>query len=497
MTFFRIVASFLLIFTTTAYAQTSRELLSEALKTSNFLNSNITVEKKLEAFEKIQSIVDQIINEHGASDEGIALLSGQKIGNFDYSKIQQSYIKELTSYYDTVCKVTPSFKCIAFVSLDQGAKTCQTAKSFDSLDSGHRELMNALNIFNSQGAKIEYQTLALNSYRNCLPNSNVKANKYIQDYFASKLVSAFLKLGKTDQAKAVIQQMDDPYLKFAAVIELTKQSGKGLSKEYFERMSQYINEKMSVRANPSEEIYRWQRAQTLASLRLKTELLNQTDFTLNERLLERGFKHPTMLDFGEVSRGKTCNEYFNRQYFETAVKWVNATISAVDSLKLDRRLYKIERSLYDFRVHNIAGYLDACGKKTDGKSYGKALWGFVRLRVLDENEAEKFLNFAAVNNYNSSQIMEYLFVLDEQIPEIEKMWKEMNIAGSKRLFDEFYDFKRLVRSEKMCDSIEMLFKKFKGNSNYNKAIAYLIESPDVDRSKKYDCGDAELEMLLK
>ena len=107
-----------------------------------------------------------------------------------------------------VCGVSPSFECLAFVSLDQGVKACVKAESFEMLDIAHRDIMNALNVFNGQESKKEYKMLALNSYRNCLSVSKVKKTKRIEDYFGSRLVPAFLQLGKTNQAKAIKEFFD-------------------------------------------------------------------------------------------------------------------------------------------------------------------------------------------------------------------------------------------------------------------------------------------------
>ena len=86
-------------------------------------------------------------------------------------------------------------------------------------------------------------------------------------------------------------------------------------------------------------------------------------------------------------------------------------------------------------------------------------------------------------------MMEYIFNLQEEQP-------EFNNRFINRYFDDFYNVKTLVREGKLCDAISKIFQDFQGGPNFQKAIAYLIESPSVNKNKKYDCGDADLELLL-
>ena len=101
--------------------------------------------------------------------------------------------------------------------------------------------------------------------------------------------------------------------------------------------------------------------------------------------------------------------------------------------------------------------------------------------------------------------MEYYFLYETKNPEISKIAGLRNpLTYDKKkfgyykpaIYDDFYGFKKYVVNDKMCEAIDVLFKQFKGTKNYNRAIKYLIDSPEVDRNKKYDCGDASLEMLL-
>ncbi len=76
-------------------ASTSKKILVEAISTSESLSNNLTVETRLKRYEKIASLVDKIISDHADSDEAIALVSGEKIGNFDYRDIKKRHFEEM------------------------------------------------------------------------------------------------------------------------------------------------------------------------------------------------------------------------------------------------------------------------------------------------------------------------------------------------------------------------------------------------------------------
>jgi hypothetical protein len=506
----------LLVSSSSLFAQSSKELLAQAISLSNSINNNLTVEQKLLKHEEIQRVIDKIISEYSGTDEGISLLSRQVIGNFDYSSIVQNYVTELTGYYDTVCKVSPNFTCIAFVSLNNGVQACSAAEDFSSLENAHRDIMNSLEIFISQGVKDEIRSLALNSYRNCLSSSKMERSKSIEDHFSGLLVPFFIELGKIDLAKAMIQQLDDPYLKFASVFELTKASGAGISLDFIDRMGLFIEEKLRYQDPATyEEMYKWQQIQTLAGLKLETELLLQTDLPLSTEREYKGIgsypdekdaKNDRMGVFGgaddatlcpscgfkpKPSKQYFCTTFFNKILFETNLKKLNAEINRMDELKKQGYFGKNN-------ADSINSFLDACGRQTEGPYYGTALDIYGRISRFSAQEASKFLTSAAAFNYDKSWMQEYIFLFEGEYPQYDEWTKGiLGERASPFKYDEFYVFKKLVRDGDVCKAVEKLFKEFKGKPDYNKSISYLIESPEVDRNKNYDCGDAELELLLQ
>ena len=512
--------SFFFTYTNPTFAESSKEILSKALTISNSINQNLTVEQKLSRYENIQNLIDKILSEYSGSDESIKIISGESIGNFNYGSIQNNYLRELTSYYETVCVVSPTFECIAFVSLNQGVNSCKNSRTFKQLDLSHKEIKNALNIFNSQDSKDNYKSLALNSYRNCLSNSKVKRTSSIQDYFSSNLVPMFLSLNKKNEAKAIVQQLEDPYLKFASVIEITKTENDGISLEFFNRMKEYIDNKLNYENVSFDQRDKWKKVNNLALLKLKTEMLSNAKFPLNEDYLH----YPISWQLGSndiVNGFGTCSSEYNKEYFNAVINLLDASFlrsqEIVPEESFNERLGQIvsnhrarKRNLrsimHSMRFDQRSKYFDICANSTNNKDYAKAINIYSRIGFFNYEEGEKFLDYASIANYDSDQMMEYYFIFITQNPEISKLVPMRNpltfyeyktkFNSQPPVFDEFYGFKKYVVNDKMCEAIDVLFKEFKGTENYNRAITYLIDSPEVDRNKKYDCGDASLEMLL-
>jgi hypothetical protein len=102
----------------------SAELFNGAVAKSNSLDQGLPTKERLQIFAAIFSALDKIVAEEPGSKEALVILSGQSVGNFSPSVLRSSYIKELTDFHDKVCEVTPSYTCLAFVSLKKGMEIC-------------------------------------------------------------------------------------------------------------------------------------------------------------------------------------------------------------------------------------------------------------------------------------------------------------------------------------------------------------------------------------
>tara|TARA_B100000963_G_C22612383_1_gene665495 strand:- start:738 stop:2081 length:1344 start_codon:yes stop_codon:yes gene_type:complete len=427
-------------------ASTSKKILVEAISTSESLSNNLTVETRLKRYEKIASLVDKIISDHADSDEAIALVSGEKIGNFDYRDIKKRHFEEMKNYFGTVCKVAPSFQCIALVSLDRGSSACQNAMTLDALITAQNNIKNSLIILQSQNADQTQINLARNEYRSCAKSSGVRLTSADKDFLASQLIDVYLELGEIDQARATIQSIKSPYPKFAGVLSLQRNQGK-VDRAYIQRMKEFVRTTM-----PREYA-------SLAYARLQLEILSQTKFPLTKDNLEFSV---TGDDLGSLL---------------IAIELVDAAIEGLKRPEL--------RSLGNWSTKKKSRYI---GGHTSAP-FSTIVDIYKAVALVDHSDAKKFLMAVALKNYEKSAAYEYLFDLQQSNPAYDTRFFN-------NMFNPLYRVKALARKGELCRAVEIIFNDFQGGPNYPLAIEFLIGSPSIDRKRKYDCGDAELEMLL-
>ena len=324
----------------------------------------------------------------------------------------------------------------------------------------------------------------------------------------------FLSLNKTNEAKAIIQQLKDPYLKFASIIQLSRSLNNGISREYYDRMQKYIDEKIYIPGTDKRDsnYEKLRRASILARLKLKSEMLRFSNFPIKESDIYSEIN--TGLTNHEVNSGMiSCSINANQDYFDAIVDLSDISFLKMDEVRTKRKIFH-ENNLIAMSMRNklFLDFFDTCAQRTDkGKfsintyvdpfkekimknslwDYSKAFRIYYQISFYDYKEGKKFLKNAESSNYDSEQMMSYYFDFQKKQPDM-----EMKQFANPYIYNKFFIFKKDVQNGNMCQAIDLLFKEFKGTPNYSRAISYLIESPDVNRNKKYDCGDESLELLL-
>ncbi len=456
-----------LVWSSTSVAETagvsSKELLTEALKASNSINNSVPIKGRIENYKKIFSNLGEIIADHPGSDEAVKLLSGQSIGNFNAEALQSSYISDLSSYYDKVCEVTPSYQCLGFVSLAEGSRGCTTSKSFDGLMMAHSQLLNAINIFGGQKSDKSLIQLSLNAYRGCSSKSSYRSGDWEQDQFASDLIPTLLKTGNRSIAKAIIETMTTPFFKFRGVIELQKVGNQAS----ISRLDSYIEESMT----------------------------NQAAFLANLELRKFAAQHTSMpIDYGwafeaiqkvRAYGSKKCEVSAYPKFLAQSLFEYVLALEAMRGTSRYDGYDVIYREIYQREYMEQA--LNACERGLSTK-LGLA----VSIAHLKGTEAAiSFWESVRDNNLSRLQLYDlYLDLLDKTKPH---RW--ITSYPEKALVFSMY--KRRVDLGAVCPATKTLFNELKDSPFYDDAIAYIVSSPSVDPEKKYNCGDEELELLLR
>ncbi len=237
------VLTVLILFLMSNYTLANEEkvLLADAIKVVTQIGPDLDIKVKLSKYEEALSKIDEITENHAATDTGLKLLTDQKVGSFDPKKLRKDYLKLLFKYQDVVCEITPSYMCLGYISLKVGIDQCDKAKDWSGLLDGHDSLMNAINIFHGQKADPRHQKISLSTYRGCSSNLDQSG----KDYFSHLLVGQLLKQNRTDLAKGIIQKMVIPYYKFVGILSLKKESGEKVDNKYIKRLTKYLNAKLS------------------------------------------------------------------------------------------------------------------------------------------------------------------------------------------------------------------------------------------------------------
>jgi len=66
--------------------------------------------------------------------------------------------------------------------------------------------------------------------------------------------------------------------------------------------------------------------------------------------------------------------------------------------------------------------------------------------------------------------------------------------GSK--YGQFNLFKLYVDAGNVCDASTSFFSKVRGSKYESDSVNYFISSPNIIVDKKYECGDADLDLLI-
>jgi hypothetical protein len=483
-----IFGSLIYSFSVNSYAiESSSELLSNALNLSSSIDSSMSTKQRLDAYKSVISNIGKIQENFAGSPEEIQISSGQKIGEFDINAIRDDYINELSGYYNIVCEVSPSYECLAFVSLKEGVNGCQEAKDYLELYRSHSQLKNSLNIFSGQKSDPAFISLSLNAYRSCASQSKFKIDEWSKDSFSSYLVPALLELNNNDTAKAVIETIKTPFFKFRGVTEIKIATGKVPDEAYVDRLDTYIAKKMK-----GKDAF-------LANLELRKFATQYSDMPINYDFSYDAIQK--VREFGsKTCHGGAYQDFLSDSLFEFGVSLMT----------LPKERQRINTS----QINSMTKYLsirpetvlNACVNAGQSKLSTKL---HMALQVAQhKGPAEGKIFWHAVKYMNITEVAIYDLYMDAieiTMKEIEispENWVEAKKHGVREIHllksaDANYSiYKRFVDHGMVCEATNKLFKELKGSSIYSDAVEYMIKSPHIDSKTTYKCGDEDLELLL-
>lgn len=506
-------------------------LFNQAISDAKQISQNVPTKDRLAAYERVISGLDQILMEFPASQEARTLLTGQKTGSFSPNELRADYVDELSAYHEKVCEVSPSYTCLAFVSLKEGADICASAVSVSQLEVGYEHLANALKIFAAQSENRVFEAVTVSAARQC---STRNLNQWNRDYFDSKLVEMLLLAGQERAASAIIENIKTAYFKFEGVLAMQIASDATVDKQYLDRLDRFIVEKIAM----GESANKAPADAFLATLRLRTFALKHSNAVLG-----RDFIFDAVQRYRKYSDLNSCDAQYSSYLFNLLLDFQ----VALHELPEERREFQMSRTLKkgiysgEEQMMQLIGshpreYLNTC---TDGEYYDLSLMIRIHGRILyvvGKEAAAEFRQAMKDRSMTREELIDlYLTIVNPTEEDLtvsyfitksdtsgfdpfsparapvfyvgaydeETRWPIVKVGDSRRgnhglSFNPatFPVFKRLVDFGNVCQSSQILFQELANTARFDEAIEYMIESPAIDPVKRHSCGDESLELLL-
>jgi hypothetical protein len=478
----------------TSEDKTAKDFLAEALVAEKSIRSEMSIKEKISTYENVLSIISKIIKDYTSSDIGIKLLSDQTVGTFDPAKIRSVYSDLLFKYYDTVCETSPSYQCLGFVSLKNGIEGCLKSGSFNELRTAHKNLLTSVKIFKGQGSDPHYIDLSLASYRNCKKEVKGANATWTRDYFSADLARLLLELDAASRARGLIEQMKDPYFKLSSVLLLKDYSKETLDQTYVGRLQKYIDKKFKASTVES-----WlSRVKLMDLVARKGEgKFGYADVRYPGGMIEVAFsvdqtteekcKTPACARKQRSRQAASCNRPLVDYAYDT---WTDFQVT-VKSQPRDRLGDSLSRLSGGFKTLRVKPLLNLC-KDSQGR-YDYDLMQSMHRDLLFKfglDSAKTFKKMTLTSSLNVEELWEHY--IDLTIKSKDDL-KGLGYTGAGQTWPAY---KKFVDFSDVCKASEILFKQLKGTKNYEKAIAYMVNSPSISPSEKYSCGDEDLELLL-
>ena len=283
------------------------QLMNEVISSYNQISGK-SQKARLSVFESIVLKIEEILVEHPSSEQALVILSKQPIGDFNPSSIKTEFIRELTDYYNKICKVSPSYTCLAYISLENGNRLCESAETFAQLDNAFLQLRNALDVFTSQNSDESMANLVVTTARQC--TSGYDLPDWNTDYYASTLVSMLLDVGLEDNARAVIQDMTSPYFKFKGVLKLKEKSGEKADEDYLARLDTYIADKIG-----DDGAWNSRKETFLATVELRMFAVQHSDIDLS-----RSYMRDAIQKYRNYGNTSICDKEYANFLFKPDVR---------------------------------------------------------------------------------------------------------------------------------------------------------------------------------
>ena len=307
-----------------------------------------------------------------------------------------------------------------------------------------------------------------------------------------------LQSGQTSLARAAIEDMETPYFKFHGVLSLSASEDRPFDQPFWDRMKKYVDD--SIPSGEGEAAMA-KYALLLNSVRRSSLPIEYTDVL--DSFGSHGLwkkVYDAMPELREDDR-LACDHVRSR----TVAEMLTTLQAELIGLRADRKEFNFAQAptLMIQAAETAWDPLSAC---SEGGLYDYYLLTYLHgLLLLDDQAvAAEFRRRALSESFTDREQLEFFFnhfgATEEKLallgPHDEPFPRIKGEAILEREDARYFVFAKRVDFGNVCKAATILFQELKGGDDFDLAVQYMINSPSVDSSVTYNCGDEDLELLL-
>ena len=492
------------LFPNVVFAQDNpeKDILSSAIKIYASISPDEDIKTRLRKHELTIRKIDEILDDFSSTDTGLELLSTGKFGKFNTQKVRKEYLNDLISFNLKTCESSPSFACLGFISLNNGTQECSNPKEFSQYLSASNNFKNAYRIFKSQGDSKKHELGVLSAYRECAKQA---PGAFGKDFINSRLVGILLANGDESKAVGITQKMSTPLFKLlsAADIRVTQ------NKYDYPTYKKIVTKAKDLNNELDREISILSLTNKLYDVGLdpfsQQAKSNKISFALDQQG-GYGSKCNAQAEF----RSELAMDFlFRAAESSGGILGFSGTIQNTPNVA-DVGNYSQALPLAIQRAESCSNYFAdpiLYFAKTNPK-FALALREFQSSRGNSQQLGSDFFKnvlsnaeiIAYAENRNKSyeavqdSLKNFSYMKDTDMSKMEP-WKKFRYPYAGK-YGQNSLFKVYVDTGDVCSASSKLFRELRGSEYEVEAVSYFIESPNISVDKKYDCGDAELDLLI-
>lgn len=467
-----------------------KDILASAIKIYSSIDPDADIKTRLRMTELVINKVDEILELYAATDVGLELLATDSFGAFNISDVRNKYLEDVITYNLKSCEASPSYSCFGFISLDNGNQQCTASNDFSNFLRASSNFKNAYQIFKGQGDSKKNSTVVMQAYKRCVSKA---PNQFSKDFMNSQLIGVLLENGDEQKAIGLTQNMSTKLFKFTSAADIRVFQGKYDLQTLYTLLSKQEN----LETIEDKIIY-------------NISLLNKFYDTGNTPFPENNQFAKFRLGGGAISPTQSfafdCSSSQGKFAADIAIDLMSNILA---DEKIDNPATPHARLRNE--TYTEALQVSACNANVKMDFIG-----------IDDTFPLNFvlnaINYMKENGSEEVAFADYLLKTSD--PEtIEKLFDRidlsMNAVGGRPVPPEFGDrlsykiqfpfhsidsklllFKWRVDRLDVCNSTEMFFTNLRGTSVEPEAITYFTQSPNIQPTQTYNCGDEDLDLLI-